>query len=75
MPPVWYKIILADTVSVEEVPYGQNYIQSNLNGSNTFGTMEIRSRHGYLEPLRVIMAPVQKANSDDLGKSFRFSTQ
>ena len=23
-----------------------NYIQSNLNGSNIFGTMEIRSRHG-----------------------------
>ena len=28
-------------------------IQSNLNGSNIFGTMEIRSRHWWFEPLRV----------------------
>ena len=30
-----------------------NLVQSNLNGSNIFGTMEIRSRHGYFESLRV----------------------
>ena len=28
-------------------------IQSNFNGSNIFGTMEICSRYGYFEPLRV----------------------
>ena len=28
-------------------------IQSNFNGSNTFGTMKICPRQGYFEPLRV----------------------
>ena len=28
-------------------------IQSNFNGSNTFGTMKIWSRQGWFEPLRV----------------------
>ena len=28
-------------------------IQSNLNGSNSFGTMKICSRYGLFEPLRV----------------------
>ena len=28
-------------------------IQSNLNGSNIFGTIENCSRHGWFEPLRV----------------------
>ena len=30
-----------------------SYIQSNFNGSNTFGTMKISSRQGKLEPMRV----------------------
>ena len=29
------------------------YIQSNLNGSNTIGTMKISSRQGWFEPMRV----------------------
>ena len=28
-------------------------MQSNFNGSNTFGTMKISSRQGYFEPMRV----------------------
>ena len=28
-------------------------IQSNFNGSNTFGTMQISSRQGKFEPMRV----------------------
>ena len=28
-------------------------MQSNFNDSNTFGSIEICSRHGYFEPLRV----------------------
>ena len=30
-----------------------NKIQSNFNGSNIFGTIEICSKHGLFEPLRV----------------------
>ena len=30
-------------------------IQSNLNGSNSLGTMKICSRYGLIEPLRVIV--------------------
>ena len=29
-------------------------IQSNVNGSNIFRTMEIISRYGWIEPLKVI---------------------
>ena len=47
-----------------------NYLQSNLNGSNIFGTIKIRSSHWGL-----IMAPIQETNSDNLGNFFRFSTQ
>ena len=50
-------------------------IQSNLNGSNIFGTMEIRSNMGSSSHWGLIMAPVQEANSDNLGKCFSFSTQ
>ena len=28
-------------------------LQSNFNGSNSFGTMKICSRQGYFEPMRV----------------------
>ena len=30
-----------------------SYVQSNLDGSNLFGTMKICSRDGWFEPLRV----------------------
>ena len=51
--------------------------QPTYNGSNIFGTMHgnsfetwvVRGREG------LIMASVREANSDNLGKSFRFSTQ
>ena len=33
---------------------GKFAIQSNFNGSNIFGTIELCSRYGYFEPLRVI---------------------
>ena len=36
-------------------------LQSNFNGSNTFGTMEISSRQGKFEPMRVDIAPGQEA--------------
>ena len=29
------------------------YLQSNFNGSNTFGTMQISSRQGKFEPVRI----------------------
>ena len=31
-----------------------SFIQSNFNGSNTFGTMKISSRQGEFEPMRVV---------------------
>ena len=46
----------------------------NLNGSNIFGIMEIRGMCS-LSHWGLIMAPVQEANSDNLGESFRFSIQ
>ena len=30
-----------------------SYLQSNFNGSNTFGTMKISSRQGQFEPMKV----------------------
>ena len=48
---------------------------SNFNGSNIFVTMEICLRLGSLSHLGLIMAPGQKANGDNLGKSFPSSTQ
>ena len=47
----------------------------DLNSLNSLGTMKISSRYGLFDPLRVIIAPGQKANVDNLVKSFRFSTQ
>ena len=49
-----------------------NGYKSNLNGSNIFGTMEICSDMGSSSHWGLIMAPVQEANSDNLGKSFNF---
>ena len=46
--------------------------QSNFNGSNIFGTMGIRSRHGHFKPLRLIMAPGQEENEDNLGMAFGY---
>ena len=41
------------------------YIQSNFNGSNTFGTMKISSRQGYFEPMRVdYRRKVRRLNRD-----------
>ena len=45
-------------------------VQSNFNGSNIFGTMEICSRHGWFEPLRVNHSARSEANGDSLGVSF-----
>ena len=42
-------------------------LQSNFDGSNIFGTIENCSRHGWFEPLRLIMVPSQEANGDNLG--------
>ena len=49
----------------------KNYkVQSNFNGSNTFGTMRISSRQGKFEPMRVDYS----ARSGGLiGIFFRFS--
>ena len=44
-----------------------NKLQSNFNGSNIFGTIEYCSRHGYFEPMRLIMVPGQEVNGDNLG--------
>ena len=38
---------------ISDIVFHLCQIQSNINGSNIFGTMEIHSRHGYCEPLRV----------------------
>ena len=47
-------------------------LQSNLDGSNIFGTIENCSRHGWFEPLRLIMVLSQEANGDNLGIFFDF---
>ena len=35
------------------IMFSWNYIESNLSGSNIFGTIEICSRYGKFEPLKV----------------------
>ena len=45
-------------------------IQSNFNGSNTFGTMKIGSRPGQFEPMRVDNSA---RSGDIIGISFRVS--
>ena len=53
-----------------EKELSDNVVQSNFNGSNTFGTMKINSRQGLFEPMRVD----NSARSGGLiGISFRFS--
>ena len=37
------------------------HIQSNFNGSNTFGTMKISSRQRLFDPRGLIIAPGQEA--------------
>ena len=44
-------------------------IQSNFNGSNTFGTMKISSRQGLFEPLRVYY---RARSGGIIGVSLRF---
>ena len=46
-------------------------IQSNLNGSNTFGTMKISSRQGLFELLRVYY---RARPGGIIGVSLRFSS-
>ena len=46
------------------------YIQSNLNNSNTYGTMEICSRYVSSSHERLIMTPGQVANGDNLKNVF-----
>ena len=46
-------------------------LQSNFNGSNTFGTMKICSRQGYFEPLGVYY---RARSGGIIGISFRFSS-
>ena len=41
----------------------------------SLGSWKLVRDMGSSSHLRLIMAPVQEANSDNLGKSFRFSTQ
>ena len=45
------------------------------HGSNVFGTMEIVRDIGSLSLWELIMVPIQEANGDNLGKSFRSSMQ
>ena len=52
-----------------------NLLKSNLNGSNMFGTMELVRGMGSSSHCGLIMAQGQEANGDNLGKSFRPSTQ
>ena len=42
----------SNTVILLLLPYLPS-VQSNFNGSDIFGTMEVCSRHGEFEPLRV----------------------
>ena len=48
---------------------------SNFNGSNIYGTMEICSRHGKFEPLRVNHSARSNGNLDNSEMSFRSSTK
>ena len=41
------------TMLILEKELGSTNTQSNLNGLNIFETLEICSRHGYFEPLRI----------------------
>ena len=56
--------------SVEEAFSILSYVQSNLDGSNTFGTMKISSRHGKFEPMRVDYSAM---SGGIIGISFRVS--
>ena len=40
-------------ITLQSQMISQIYIQSNFNGSNTFGTMQISSRKGEFEQMRV----------------------
>ena len=46
------------------------YIQSNFNGSNTFGTIKISSRKGYFKPMGV---DYSARSGGIIGIIFRFS--
>ena len=49
-------------------------IQSNISGSNTFGTIEISSKQGSFEPMRVNYSVRSGGGGGDLiGISFLFS--
>ena len=47
--PVHGQVLL----SFQHTQKKNNKLQSNLNGSNTFGTLKICSRQGQCEPVRV----------------------
>ena len=49
----WYLTINDKIYCLKNVKPHVNNLQSNFNGSNTFGTMKISSRQGYFEPTRV----------------------
>ena len=48
------------------------YIQSNFNGSNSFGTMKISSRQGLFEPMRV---DYSARSGGIIGIIFQFSSK
>ena len=48
------------------------YIQSNFNGSNSFGTIKISSRQGLFEPMRV---DYSARSGGIIGISFQFSSK
>ena len=51
--PLTYVVVPTITASLKIILEPTMYVQSNFNGSNTFGTMKISSRQGQFEPVRV----------------------
>ena len=75
VPPLQRAMTLAGTnLSPLNIKLIAKGLLQSFNGSNILGTMKMCSRYGLFEPLRLI-APCQEANGDNLGKSFRSSTQ